>query len=175
MTCEAAPAKLVCGIIASSADDMDRAERALEQAFGKIEIRSERIPFDDTPYYQPEMGDGLIREWTSFEKPISQAAIVDAKLTTNALENRLAREDGSRTANLDPGYIVAPRLVLATTKDHAHRIYLARGIFAEVTLIYRDGSFHPLEWTYPEYRKSTALDFFTKVRTAHRAQLHTSL
>jgi hypothetical protein len=151
---------------------MDRAERALEQAFGKIEMRSERIPFDDTTYYESEMGDKLIREWTSFERPISQSAIVDAKLTTNALEKRLAREDGSRTVNLDPGYIVAPRLVLASTKDHAHRIYLARGIFAEVTLIYRDGSFHPLEWTYPEYRKRTALDFFTKVRTGYRAQLH---
>jgi hypothetical protein len=149
---------------------MDRAERALEEAFGKIEMRSERIPFDQTTYYQPEMGDDLIREWTCFEKPISQSAIVDAKLTTNALEKRLARPDGSRTANLDPGYIVAPRLVLATTKDHAHRIYLARGICAEVTLIYREGSFHPLEWTYPEYRKPIALDFFTKVRTAYLLQ-----
>ena len=174
VTREAVPAKLVCGIIACSARDMERAERVLEEAFGKIELRSERVPFNETPYYQREMGDELVREWTSFEDLVPQDTIVDAKLTTNALENRLARPDGARSANLDPGYIVASRLVLATTKDYAHRIYLGKGTYAEVALVYRAGSFRPLEWTYPEYQKPVALDFFTKVRTTYLAQLHAS-
>ena len=150
---------------------MDRAENALEEAFGTIDLRSKRIPFDQTSYYQQEMGDELIREWVSFQKLVQQGAIADAKLATIRLEKRLARADGSRTVNLDPGYILPPRLVLATTKDFAHRIHLAKGIYAEVTLIYRDGEFQPLEWTYPDYRQPVALDFFMAVRTAYLDQL----
>ena len=149
---------------------MGQVENLLEDAFGTIDLRSERIPFDRTSYYQQEMGDELVREWVSFKQLIRQDAIADAKLATSRLEKRLARPDGSRTANLDPGYVVPPRLVLATMKDFAHRIYLDKGIYAEVTLIYREGEFQPLEWTYPDYRQPGALDFFTTVRTAYLAQ-----
>lgn len=162
---------MVCGIIASSQNDMGQAENMLKDAFGTIDRRSEEIPFDQTSYYQWEMGQELIRKWVSFTDLVPQDAIVDAKLTTNGLEKELARPDGSRTVNLDSGYIVASRLVLATTKDYAQRIYLGRGIYAEVTLIYRAGEFQPLEWTYPDYRGRVALDFFTSVRTAYVAQL----
>lgn len=150
---------------------MGQVENMLEEAFGAIDLRSERIPFDQTSYYQREMGDGLAREWVSLKQLIQRDAIADAKLKTNQIEERLARPDGTRTVNLDPGYIVRPRLVLATTKDFAHRIYLAKGIYVEVTLIYREGEFQPLEWTYPDYRQPVALDFFTTVRTAYLAQL----
>ena len=150
---------------------MDRAESTLEEAFGAIDLRSKRVPFDQTSYYQQEMGDELVREWVSFEKLVQQDTVADAKLATNRLEKRLARPDGTRTVNLDPGYILPSRLVLATTKDFAHRIYLAKGIYAEVTLIYRDGEFQPLEWTYPDYQQSVALDFFMTARTAYLAQL----
>jgi len=150
---------------------MDRAENALEEAFGTIDLRSKRIPFDQTSYYQQEMGDELVREWVSLKQLVQQDEIADAKLTTNRLEERSARPDGSRSVNLDPGYILPSRLVLATTKDFAHRIYLAKGIYAEVTLIYREGEFQPLEWTYPDYRQAAALDFFQRVRTAYLAQL----
>ena len=143
----------------------------LEEAFGPIDLRSERIPFDQTSYYQQEMGDGLVREWVSFKQLIQQDAIADAKLATSRLEKRLARPDGSRTVNLDPGYVVPPRLVLATMKDFAHRIYVGKGIYAEVTLIYREGAFQPLEWTYPDYRPPVALDFFMTVRTGYLTQL----
>ena len=146
-------------------------EKLLEEAFGPIDLRSERIPFDQTSYYQHEMGGELVREWVSFKQLIQQDAIADAKLATSRLEKRLARPDGSRTVNLDPGYIVPPRLVLATMKDFAHRIYLEKGIYAEVTLIYREGEFQPLEWTYPDYRQPVAVNFFTSVRTAYLAQL----
>jgi hypothetical protein len=162
---------MVCGIIAASSADMDRAETVLQETFGSIDLRSERIPFNETAYYQREMGTDLLREWVSFEKVVPQDEIADVKLTTNDLEKQLARPDGSRTVNLDPGYVTPSRLVLATTKDYAHRIYMAKGIYAEVTLIYRDGGFRPLDWTYPDYRKPVALTFFEKVRSACLAQL----
>ena len=162
---------MVCGIIASSHQDMERGESLLQGAFGTIDLRSEQIPFDQTSYYQGEMGDDLLREWVSFAELVRQDAIAEAKLTTNRLERRLARPDGSRTVNLDPGYLLPSRLVLATTKDYAHRVYLGEGIYAEVTLIYRAGEFRPLEWTYPDYRGHTALDFFKSVRVTYIAQL----
>ena len=162
---------MVCGIIASTERDMDRAEKALEEAFGAVDLRSERIPFDQTSYYQEEMGDELVREWVSLQQLVQQDAIADAKLTTNRLEGRFARPDGSRAVNFDPGYILPSRLVLATTKDFAHRIYVGKGMYAEVTLIYRKGEFRPLDWTYPDYRQAVALDFFKAVRSAYLAQL----
>lgn len=162
---------MVCGIIASPERDLGQVENLLEEALGPIDLRSERIAFDQTSYYQHEMGGELVREWVSLKQLVQQDEIADAKLTTNRLEERLARPDGTRTVNLDPGYVVPPRLVLATTKDFAHRIYLAKGIYAEVTLIYREGGFQPLEWTYPDYRQAAALDFFQRVRTAYLAQL----
>ena len=162
---------MLCGVIASPERDLGQVENLLEDAFGPVDLRSERIPFDQTSYYQQEMGDELVREWVSFEKLVQQDAIADAKRATNRIEARFARPDGSRTVNLDPGYIVPPRLVLATMKDFAHRIYVGKRVYAEVTLIYRDGEFQPLAWTYPDYQQPVALDFFTIVRTAYLAQL----
>ena len=150
---------------------MERGENLLQEAFSTIDLRSEQIPFDQTPYYQREMGDDLLRKWVSFTALVRQDAIAEAKLTTNRLEERLARPDGARTVNLDPGYLVPSRLVLATTKDYAHRVYVGEGIYAEVTLVYRAGGFQPLEWTYPDYRGHIALDFFKCVRAAYMAQL----
>ena len=63
--------------------------------------------------------------------------------------------------NLDPGYITPAKLVLASTKDHAHRLYLADGIYAEVTLAFRGKQWQPLEWTYPDYRRADFQEFFT--------------
>ena len=53
--------------------------------------------------------------------------------------------------------------MLASTKDHAHRIYLGDGIYAEVTLAYRQRQWQPLEWTYPDYRRDDYQEFFTRL------------
>lgn len=134
--------------------------------FGGIELRSETISFDFTDYYEKEMGKGLLRRWVCFEKPIPQEEIREVKLITIELEKSLAREDGSRRVNLDPGQVTPARLVLTTTKDYSHRIYLGNGIFAEVTLIYRRGAFHPLNWAFSDYKTDVALRFFKEVRSS---------
>jgi hypothetical protein len=66
--------------------------------------------------------------------------------------------------NLDPGYITAAKLVLASTKDFAHRVYVGKGIYGDVQLRFRDDAFRPVEWTYPDYRTDLAIDFFQNVR-----------
>jgi hypothetical protein len=155
------PAKLICGIIVSSSKIEEKAIRSLKEEFGDIEIKSKAIPFNFTDYYEKEMGENLKREWVSFKKNIEEGWLKDIKLITIEIEKKLSIED-KRQVNIDPGYVNLSRLVLATTKDYSHRIWLGDGIFAEVTLIYKNHHFHPLEWTYPDYRENR--EFFERVR-----------
>jgi hypothetical protein len=162
--CEIAPqAKLVCGIIATQ-DSIPEAEAALAGAFGEIDHRSEIIPFRFSDYYLKEMGSDLSRRWVSFTRSFSQPELVRTKLKAIGLERGFAGPDGRRSVNLDPGYLTGSKLVLASTKNFSHRIYLWGGIFAEVTLVFEHGSFVPLRWTYPDYRTELAIGYFNQVR-----------
>ena len=164
------PAKLIAGLIAVP-DFLNDALKELEKTFGPITLKSEVIPFDKTNYYEPEMGKGLVRVWVAFDKLIEQDEIVEIKLRTNEIERKWMVE-GKRKVNIDPGYVTESKLVLATTKNYSHRIYLRDGIYAEVTLIYRKKQgFEPLQWTYPDYREKTALEFFNRVREEYREDL----
>jgi len=165
------PAKLVCGILAQTDEVGDAAEAMLDARFGPTDLRSPRRPFTESSYYAPEMGPDLIRWWVAFERLVTEADISSAKVATNAMERDFTAADGRRRVNLDPGYIVPSRLVLVTTKDFAHRIYLADGIYGEVTLLWQDGGFVPMEWTYPDYRSDDAHTFFVAVRKRLMAQL----
>ncbi|MDH5186329.1 MAG: DUF4416 family protein, partial [candidate division WOR-3 bacterium] len=101
-----------------------------------------------------------------FDQPIALARLTEMKLWTMEIENEFLDTNRRRRINLDPGILTLAKLVLATTKNYYHRIYLGKGIFAEVTLIYRNKQFEPLAWTYPDYRTDTAIDFFQQVRNA---------
>ena len=168
------PVKLICGMIAADTGLFAEAETALTERFGVVDLRSDVLPFDFTTYYHKEMGSPLFRQFIAFERLIDSATLPDVKRWTNELEvgNGLSRvefadlRDGQihRRINLDPGYVTAAKLVLATTKDHAHRLYLRDGIFAEVTLTFRGKSFQPMEWTYPDYRTAEYIAFFNAVR-----------
>ena len=164
-------AKLIAGILLSHELSWERVVRQLEVEQGPIDSKSEPFSFTHTDYYTAELGSPIERFWVSFEWLAEQDELPDLKHETNKLEEILGRSDGSRRVNIDPGIITGSRLVLATTKDHAHRIYLSNGIYAEVTLIYRDGKFNPLPWTYPDYREQVALDYFSAVRTRYLQQL----
>lgn len=162
-----APVSLIVGMLSASADLFDRAEAALSDRFGKPARASAVIPFDSTRYYEPEMGANLLRKFLAFDRPLDAADLVETKLWTNALEERLGAESASSAArpiNLDPGYVTLAKLVLATTKDRAHRIYLGRGIYGEVTLTYLKGAFQPMPWTYPDYRTAPYRKFFEEAR-----------
>ena len=86
------------------------------------------------------------------------------------MEEALA-SDGKRRINLDPGYISQSKLVLATTKNHGHRIYLGKGIYAEVTLRYRNKAFRPWEWTYPDYRTEEYVEILEEIRSIYVDQI----
>jgi hypothetical protein len=155
--------KLIVSEIYSDEGIRQRAESELVHNYDRIEFQSEKISFNFTEYYKNEMGERLTRRWLSFKEPIMPDRLAEIKVATNQIEEKFSK-DGKRKINLDPGYVSSSSLVLASTKNYSHRIYLKDGIYAEITLIYEHGNWVALKWTYPDYRTNTAFDFFIKVR-----------
>jgi hypothetical protein len=156
--------KLITGMIASSENLFAEASDILSEYYGSVDYMSRTLPFDYTKYYEKEMGKGLIRQFVSFANLISPRDIADIKLRAIEIEKSFVLPGKRRKINIDPGYIDGAKLVLATTKNYDHRIYLDNGIYAEVTLHYRKGSFMPWEWTYPDYRSKEYIDIFNRIR-----------
>ena len=136
---------------------------AMEKIWGPIDFLSEGRAFDFTHYYEKEMGRSLTRRWAAFKNLVPQQDLPEIKWQALELEKQWCTERGRRL-NIDPGFITAERLVLSTGKNYSHRIYLARGIFADLTLLFHNGSYQPLPWTYPDYRDEASLRMFNKIR-----------
>jgi hypothetical protein len=164
------PVKLICGLIFSPQALLEEAKALLLEAYGPVDMRTEPVDFTYTDYYEAEMGSGLKRCFLSFLELVDPAELAPIKLATNQMESRLA-VGGQRTVNIDPGYVARDNLILATTKPAAHRPYLGRGIYAELTYRWRRGGFEPLEWTYPDYREPVHRAFFNTVRKRYLEQL----
>ena len=166
------PVTLVCGMLSARPALLDEAERRLGALFGPVDLRSPLIEFDVTDYYEPQMGRDLKRRLVSFEQTIDPADIAGIKLATNTLERELAALDRSvpRPVNLDPGYVCGSKLVLATAKDRSQRLYVGRGVYVEITLEFRGGTFRPTPTTYRDYASDAYVDFFLEVRRQHLAR-----
>jgi len=147
-------------------------EAILEEArarFGAVLDASPEYNFDAfTNYYAAEFGAGLVKQIIIFTGPREQRLLVEDKLWANAIERRTAA-GGGRVINLDPGYLTLSKLVLASTKDHAQRIYLGHGIWAEITLAWSAKSFARHPWSYPDY--IAQIPFLNRVREDTRARL----
>ncbi|HNR68224.1 MAG TPA: DUF4416 family protein [bacterium] len=142
---------------------VDRLEDELQNLFGAILHKSDTLLFDHTDYYQKEMGDQLRKYFVSFADFIDPNELAESKCQTNRLEESWQKEK-RRTVNLDPGYVELPKLVLASSKNFAHRIYIGQGIYGDVQLVWRQGRFVGNNWTYPDYLEPMTLHFFTGVR-----------
>ena len=166
------PVKLIVGIITAVSDLLPGVHQQLVKQFGRVDFVSDLLPFDYTNYYEAEMGKNLKRQFVSFEKLISAEELASTKCFSNAVESEFAKGDTTpRPVNLDPGYISAAKLVLASTKDHAHRIHLQDGIYAEITLKFYRKTFQPWEWTYPDYRTPGYINIFNHIRRIYMEQL----
>lgn len=157
-------AKLFMSLMASEHDIFHQGLQDLCSIFGEADTISERFPFDFTEYYTREMGKPLFRHFITFERLISIPTLPDIKWATNHLEEKYATLNGNRRINIDPGYICLEHVILATTKGYTHRPYLRDGIYADLTLIYRNKSFQSLEWTYPDYRQEDVIILFNQFR-----------
>ena len=162
--------KPILGLLTSIPDQTESVYDEVIAELGPVDFHTDWIPFESTTYYQEEMGSKLQRQFISFSNLIDPSRLADIKCLTNRLEQRFS-QNKKRRFNLDPGYLSSAKLVLATTKNFAHRIYLHSGIFAEITLTYRGRRFHAQEWTYPDYRTPVYLQIFEKIRQKYLNQL----
>ncbi len=142
----------------------------LSKSWGSVDMVSPWFRFDQTDYYEAEMGGPLFRRMLAFAELADQERLVDMKLFANELEGRFTR-DGKRLVNIDPGYLLAERFVLATGKNFTHRIHLRAGVYADLTLIFQKGRFRALEWTYPDYAGEPIICFLRCVRDRYLYQL----
>jgi hypothetical protein len=168
------PVKLIIGILASNHQCLHLAVDSLSDKFGKIDLSSEVWPFNHTDYYKEETGPRILRQFVSIKQLIVPDKLAKIKHQTNKLEQKLAKKLAlplTRPLNLDPGIIEPSKMVLATTKNYSHRIYIGKKMYAEVTLIFDKGSWQPQAYTYPDYRQQCYFDFFDKVRTKLMEQL----
>jgi hypothetical protein len=171
---EPKPVKLIVGILASDERCLAAARESLSTVLGAIDLASEVWTFDQTDYYAGQIGTRILRQFVSMEQLIDPGQLAGIKHRTNALEQELAAALAlpfPRPVNLDPGTIEPSKLVLATTKNYAHRIYLGDRMYAEVTLVFDKGQWRPLPYTYPDYHRQEYFDFFSQVRTRLVQQL----
>jgi hypothetical protein len=160
------PVKLFIGVLVSDAKLIGDVERRLIDAYGTSDHRSPVIRFPSTDYD---------RVFFSFERLIEADQLPEIKRQTNRIEEEFAAlmKTVKRPVNLYPGYLEQAKVILASTKNFYHRIYLGKGIFGEVTMHYQNNVYQFLPWTYPDYQSKDYQEFFLKLRQAYRAQLRT--
>jgi len=168
------PVLLLVAVSSRYAAALTWAREQIEQHFGPLALVSDAFDFAETEYYAATMGKDIKKQFIACEPFVDSGELSRIKCETNTWEAEyavLGEHVEPRPLNLDPGYITPAKLVLASTKDHAHRLYLGDGIYAEVTLAFRQREWQPLEWTYPDYRRADYQAFFTACREqllAHR-------
>jgi len=162
--------KLLASLFSGDDGLLGEAVQSLSERYGRADFISAPTPFSYTDYYIKEFGGSLIRRFVAFERLIRPESLPDVKIWTNALEKRLSAE-GRRRVNIDPGYLAMAHLILATGKGYGHRPYLRDGIYADLTLIYREKSFHSLPWTYPDYAGEEVTGMLLRIRGKYQMQL----
>jgi len=164
------PVKVIAGFIFNDQAVFEKAASFLAKKLGPVDSEAGPFLFNHTEYYNDETGKGLKRRFLSFRNLRNPEEIYKLKGFTNGLEKRFS-VGGKRRINIDPGYLTLSKLVLFTTKDYFHRMYLKNGIYAEVTLFFKNGSYQPLEWTYPDYKTKDYLDYFNRLRCRYLEEL----
>jgi hypothetical protein len=171
---EPKPAKFFVALLSSDSELLTAVEKDLSTILGAVDARSEVWAWTVSNFYEKEMGAGLRRRFLAFEPLASPGDLARIKLLTQQVEDKYRDTTADlpgRRVNLDPGYIDAFKLVLASTKNASQRVYLHSGIYAEATLMYFDGAFHGLAHTYPDYLWPATLAFLTSLRAEYLAQL----
>ncbi|MCP4451689.1 MAG: DUF4416 family protein [Planctomycetes bacterium] len=171
---EPARVKLIIGILAANEHCMAQAVEAVAQTFGAIDLTSDTWAFTQTHNYDQETGPNILRAFVAIDQPIHPGKLAQIKHQTNDIEKALAQsltEHAIRPVNLDPGIVEPSKLVLASTKNFSHRIYIGENMFAEITLIFDKGQWCFTPYTYPDYQTPHYLAFFSQVRERIKGQL----
>ncbi len=164
------PVKLFTGILTNDSDVYKKAQDDMVRQYGPVDFVSGPYGFDLTNYYEEEMGRDLRRYFWSFRRLIDPGNLPEVKLFTNEVEDRLGSSTGRRI-NLDPGYLDFHKVILASVKERAQKIYLSGGIYADPTLYYLKGRFHCYEWSLPDFRDERYYGDFMEIRERYRRDL----
>jgi len=165
------PVKMLLGVLRRQDFKLQPILEGLADHFGSPDLKTPEMAFIWSDYYQREMGKELVRQFFTFPRLIDRHRLVALKLGAIDTENRFRDASGRRPVNLDPGYLTLEQLVLASTKPQAHRLYLERGIWADVHLVYHTGAFHPLQWTYPDYGEEEQRAWLAQARQSLKLKL----
>lgn len=171
---EPKPAKYFVALLSSNQEYLAGVENDLINVLGAIDCRSQTLCWGVSPFYEKEMGPKLLRRFVSFDPLRSPEKLAEVKLATQQLEEKHRNprmQPSGRRVNLDPGYLEAGKIVLASTKNASQRIYLRSGIYAEATLLYYESGFHACSYTYPDYLWPETLAFLTSLRSIYLKQL----
>lgn len=154
---------LFIGVLFSDESAFKHVFPVLQDKFGNILFQSDLQPWKYSDHYNKELGSPIYRKFIFFDKIIDPSTLADIKLLTNNIED-IYSQNGKRLINLDPGYITLAKVVLASTKNYSHRIYIGKGIYAELALVYRNRQFITMPYTYNDYKDPTYLTMFMEVR-----------
>ena len=158
-------ALLFVGMLYSDPGVFGQAKTSVERNFGEILWMVPPVPWEYSTHYRDELGWPITRQFLFIRGLFDTGRLAEVKLGTNGIETSLSA-GGKRRVNLDPGYVTLAKVVLASTKNYSHRVYLGKGIYAEVTLIYHAGErcFAPHLFTYRDYREKRCIDMFVEAR-----------
>jgi len=164
------PVKLFIAVLFKEHAALEGAKELFVGQWGPIDFEGSDHVFDTTDYYEPEMGSPLLRRIVSFERLAEPAGLVDMKLSCNAIEDRL-KTGGARTVNCDCGYLDHNKVVLASAKEAGQKIYLDKGIYADLSGRYKDGAYRPFEWSFPDFKDGRYDADLARMRSAYLEQL----
>jgi len=162
------PVKIFVGMISSETALFEELFPVLEKELGPSDMKSPVWQWRHTDYYTKEMGENLNRQFIFFHKLTDPGIIADIKLKTVEIEKRYLNKEGGRRINLDPGYLDSARVVLVSTDDYSHRVYMGKGIYGETTLIYSGDDFQNLPYTYPDFRLKEYHNLFKEARKVYK-------
>ncbi|OGS36714.1 MAG: hypothetical protein A2293_10445 [Elusimicrobia bacterium RIFOXYB2_FULL_49_7] len=160
--------KLIAALLYNTNDALDKASQKLTKAFGPIDFQSLPLLFEVTTYYDAEMGAGLQRILLSFTQLISPADLPSIKHRTIEIEKSLADEAGHRSVNIDSGYLDFDKVVLGSTKQGAYKLLMQEDIWADMTLHYEKGHYHPFPWTFADFKDGRYDRYLMRIRELYK-------
>ncbi len=165
------PVKLFIAVLYQKREVLQRVFPHLQGHLGPVEWESHELPFTHTNYYR-DIGNPLTRSFLVFERLIDPGYLAEIKLLSNKIEELTGDKKHERCINLDPGYFDGSKIVLATTKNFSHRVYIGKGIYAEATIKWEKGVFRAFEHTYPDYAGACYRKILLKIRELYRHSLN---
>ena len=164
------PVRPIVAILWADRDALDAAKEVMVEAWGELDYEGADHVFDATDYYRSEMGEGLHRRLVSFRELMSPESLVERRLRSGSIEDSLRGPNGRRV-NLDPGYLDLGKVVLASLKGLSQKIYLGRGVYADLLLRFHSGAYRPFDWTFPDFRDQRYERELLEMRARYRSAL----